>query len=502
MFLFLLFACATENNQDVVERPSFDDDLRAAIALDIEATGATAFAMAVIKNDAVIWSDGFGDHTKNGTEVTADTLFRVASLTKPMTALSVLQQVQNGCLELNAPVDQYMTDFVINKQSELSSTLSVADTLRMTGGLFDYQVQTGDDGDGKIEEFLPYYLSGGVFLSPPGRMYNYSNTNYIVAGRLVELCTESYFRANMEAAVWGPLGMDSTTFSTANVVADGEYAMGVTTHWPDRPGEDVVVDAESFAASQLWPAMGAWSSVNDLAKLGLFLMNGNSDVLSTELFETMTRMQVDTEEGYPAKGYGFGVKIKTGIKMGKEHYPVTMLSHLGSVYGSSAHMYLIPELDVGVVAIINRDNASPINSVPLALDLASLSTPQEVTYDLPTEFSEYQGTFYNEFHIGRFNLTADESGLSVEIPALDQAGIGYTARLEPVRPDNFLLYYPDGTFDLLSFIRDSDEEVEYIRHRNYVGKRVDGASLTAEDTPPFRSWGSWVSSESRMSVFD
>ena len=46
----------------------------------------------------------------------------------------------------------------------------------------------------------------------------------------------SYFRTNMETAVWGPLNMDSTTFSTSDVVADGAYAMGVTTHWPDNPG--------------------------------------------------------------------------------------------------------------------------------------------------------------------------------------------------------------------------------------------------------------------------
>ena len=151
MFLFFLFACATENNQDVIDVPDFEEDLRAAIAKDMDATGATAFAMAVIKNDTVVWSEGFGDHTKSGTDVTADTLFRVASLTKPMTALTVLQQVESGCLDLNAPVDQYMTDFVIHKQSELSATLSVADTLKMTGGLSDYQAQTGDDGDGKIE---------------------------------------------------------------------------------------------------------------------------------------------------------------------------------------------------------------------------------------------------------------------------------------------------------------------------------------------------------------
>ena len=80
-----------------------------------------------------------------------------------MTALSVLQQVQAGCLDLSAPVDQYIPGFVLQQQPTLASTLSVADTLKMTGGFSDYQVQTGDDGDGKIEEFVGGFSDYAAF---------------------------------------------------------------------------------------------------------------------------------------------------------------------------------------------------------------------------------------------------------------------------------------------------------------------------------------------------
>ena len=498
MFMLFMLACMSD---DVLDTSSddFESDLRAAIALDIEATGATAFAMAVIRDGELLWSEGFGTHTQSGVPVTGDTLFRVASLVKPMTAISVLQQVEDGCLDLTSPVDSYIEDFVMLQQPTMAADLTVADTLRMTGGLADYQLQTGDDGDGKIEEFLPVFLEYGFFLSPPGRMYNYSNTNFVVAGRLVELCTDSYFRPNMEQMVWEPLGMMNTTFSTSDVVADGDYAIGVTTHWPEEPGAEVEMDAESFAASQLWPAMGAWSSVNDLAKLGLFLMHGDSDILSSDLHEQMTSIQVDSEEGYESKGYGYGLDVKTGVSMGGVQYPLTMISHVGSIYGSSAHMYLIPELDIGVIAIINRDSAVPYNSVEAALDLASLSQGSTVITELPTEFSDYVGSYYNEFNIGTFIITSDESGLQVEIPTLDQEGIRYEERLEGVRPDNFVIHYPDGTFDNLSFIRDDDGVVEYIRHRNYVGEKVQSTSLTYGSTEhPLRGW---TTPEGQLSVF-
>ena len=102
---------------------------------------------------------------------------------------------------------------------------------------------------------------------------------------------------------------------------------------------------------------------------------------------------------------------------------------------------------------------------------------------------------------GSFILTSDEAGLLIEIPSLDQDGIGYEERLEPVRPDNFVIHYPNGTADPLSFIRDEAGDVEYIRHRIYVGERVDGSAIQAAGAPVDPSvWRSAM--DVSISVFD
>ena len=487
-----------DTGDSVSDELSFEDTLIEAIEQDMTQTGATAFSMTVLKDGAVSWSGGFGQGTKDGSSVSSQTLFRVASITKPMTAVLTLQQVQEECLTLESPVEMFLDNFVMAQQPELSSTVLVKDTMQMTGGFVDYQLQSGEDGDGMIEGFIPAYLENGYFLSEPGRMYNYSNPNFVVAGSLVEYCTDNYFRLEMEENLWTPLQMNRTTFETDTVIADGSYAVGVTTYWPQNVGEEISVDAQSYSASHLWPAMGAWSSAEDLAQFGLFLMQGDTDILSADLFSEMQQPQVDTEEGYESKAYGYGLYVKDGIEMGGAHYPVTMISHSGTIYGYTSHMYLIPELEVGVIVLLNREKAVPSNSVPIALGLAELVEPYEPDVSISDEVSEYTGEYYNAFNIGTMLLEETESGLGIEIPALDNANIEYDSNLEPVRPDNFYIHYPDGSFDLLSFIRDESGAVEYLRSRNYVGKKQQGQSYSprssSQETNIGNDFGAWESS--------
>ncbi len=499
--LYLLLSC-TSTEKELDNDLAFEEELLDAINTDINQTDASAFALAVIRDGQLVWSQGFGSDTQDDSSVTGDTLFRVASLTKPMTATVALQQVDADCFALQDTVNQVITNFEMEQQPALSQNLTVKDVLQMTGGLMDVQEQSGEDGDGMIESFLPVYQELGYFLSPPGRMYNYSNSNFVLAGRMIELCTQQYFREALEEDLWAPLGMTNTRLATNSIVSNAAYALGVTTHWPNQVGEEVTVDAEAYSASHLWPAMGAWSSVNDMAAFALFLLNGDSSVLSTEKHLEMTSVQVDTEEGYPSKGYGYGLVVKDGIDMGDKHYSVEMWSHTGSIYGYSSHMYLLPEFGSGVIVLINRDNASPTNSVPIALGLEALIAGTDSQIDLPTELSEYVGTFNNDFNIGEMYITVEENGLSIEIPTLDEFNIGYDSILEPVRPDNFLLHYPDGTYDNLSFIRDNNGNVEYLRHRNYVGEKVIENSLQPSKAPQSKTIHSLFSHlESTIDVF-
>jgi CubicO group peptidase (beta-lactamase class C family) len=505
MLFLCLLACSEATEKTEILEDEEEQQyaaLIAAIEEDMETLGATAFSMAVITDGAISWSQGFGTETKNATPVTKDTRFRVASLTKPMTAVATLQQVEQGCISLDSPVDAYINNFVMDAQPTIAEGLLVKDTLQLTGGLVDYDLQTGENGDGMIEEFLSIYLDNMFFLAPPGRMHNYSNPNMVVAGLLVEKCSDGFFHPYLQRNIWDPLDMSRTTMNTDDVVDDEDYAIGITTNWPNQVGEAVAVDAESYNASHLWPAMGAWSSVEDMAKFALFLMNGDDDILSSEMLSEMKSIQIDSEEGFPEKGYGYGIHIKNGIKMGDAHYPVEMIYHSGAIYGYSTHMYLIPELDVGVIALINRDKAIPAKSVPLALNLGSLVDPYEPNIEIPTDFTEYVGTYHNDFTMGSFILTESESGLEIEIPAFDQENITYQRQLEPVRPDNFLIHYENDTHDQLSFIRDESGSIEYIRNRYYVGKKQEGNSLlpiqSVVQNTNHSIWADW---EEKISIY-
>ena len=251
------------------------DALSAVVEAEMAELGVTAMSMAIVQGGVPVWSGGFGTLEPDGTtSVDADTLFRVASVTKPMTALAVLQNVDAGCLDLSDPVNVHMP-FEIDVQPEHSDALLVEHTLTHAGGLIDYELQTGQEGDGHIEPFLEEFQAAGGFLAPPGRMYNYSNTNLVVAGRLVELCADRPFRAYMEEEIWSPLGMDRTVFDQASVVEDGNHAAGITSLLEGADGAEQVVGPDAYSAAHLWPAMGAWSSADDLAQLAVFLLEGD-----------------------------------------------------------------------------------------------------------------------------------------------------------------------------------------------------------------------------------
>ena len=476
---------------------AFDTGMSSTGTVDVEALtavvegemaelGVTAMSMAILQGGVPVWSGGFGTLAPGDpTPVDADTLFRVASVTKPMTALALLQNVDAGCLQLDDAVNEHIP-FEIGVQPDHSENFLVGHTLTHTGGLLDHEIQSGQEGDGFIEPFLEEFQFAGGFLAPPGRMYNYSNTNLVVAGRLVEVCSGQSFRAYMEQEVWSPLGMDRTAFDQATVLEDGNHAAGITTLLEESSGEDLIVGPESYAAANLWPAMGAWSSADDLAQLAVFLLDGNEQVLSSSLTDAMRSSQVERLEGFPDAGHGYGLNIKTGVEIGGSRYPVRMLSHTGFLFGYSSFLYVVPELDIAVIALLNRDSVYPEQSIDAALDLASQVDPGplSVLEPDPSTFGDFVGTYTHEYVMGDFIFSLDGETLQVSVPSLDDSGVDYETDLVAVRPDNFEMRI-DGRTQLLSFIRDETGAVEFVRNRYYVGALSErGNARQVAPVPP------------------
>ena len=474
---------------------AFDDSaLRAAIEADMAELGLTAAAVAVLRDGKTVWAEGFGTLTPDGGgAVDADTRFRVASVTKSMTAIAMLQQSDGGCLSLTDRITDHMR-LEMASAPGMTDDMQIRQLLNHTAGIYDYVLPDPYDGDGQIEPFINYVQAELPLLAPPGRMFNYSNTNYVLAGRVLEVCTGDYYRPYIDRSVLGPLGMTRTTFDTETVASDDNYAMGITTVWPGAEGTDTVIDAETYAASHLWPGMGAWSSVRDIGRLAEFWMAGDDTVLSDALHAEMVSAQVSRETGEADVDYGYGLDVRTGVNLSDGHYPARMVSHGGQLWGYGTFVYTLPDLGVGVVVMINREYLFPMRTVEAALDLGSVVEPTESPTPPvdPATFAELAGTYTHDVVMGDFIFSVVDGNLEVSIPSLDADGVPYTPRLTAVHPDNFKLE-SDGQMYDLSFIRDADGKPEYVRGRWYVGKRVEGA-LAPQVRPVPEAWSqSWPS---------
>jgi CubicO group peptidase (beta-lactamase class C family) len=173
------------------------------------ANGVPGLALAVTRDAEVVHLRGYGD-AEDGRPVTPDTQFLVASLSKSFTALAVLQLVQAGRVDLDAPVAAYLPEFTVANRAQ-ARRITVRMLLNQTSGMAD---------TGFPEMTLPQptsiadrvaSLRTARLVSRPGTAFHYFNPNYAVLARLVEVVGGRPFPAYLRARVFAPLAMSRTT---------------------------------------------------------------------------------------------------------------------------------------------------------------------------------------------------------------------------------------------------------------------------------------------------
>ncbi|MGX7827236.1 serine hydrolase domain-containing protein [Actinokineospora sp. 24-640] len=219
--------------------------------------------------------------------VPLDGRFRVGSVTKTFTATVVLQLVAEGRVALDEPVASYLPGLLPD-----GDRVTVRMLLQHTSGLYDYTSAIGLDPENfpkiRFREFAPRELVAVATARPlefePGARHSYSNTNYVVAGLLIEKVTgQSYDRA-VERRVLRPLGMRETRMG------------GRTPHGPHAHGYmsigDRPVDVTAMNSSMAWAAGAMISTTADLDRFYAALLSGR--VLAPAQLAEMTT----TVEGY------------------------------------------------------------------------------------------------------------------------------------------------------------------------------------------------------------
>ncbi|MEP7118122.1 MAG: serine hydrolase domain-containing protein, partial [Acidobacteriota bacterium] len=176
----------------------------------------------IVKDGRLIYVKGLGvQDVEAKRPVTADSLFRIASMTKAFTALSILKLRDDGKLSLDAPAESYVPELRGWKYpTDDSPKIRVRELLTHTAG-FVTDDPWGDRQTPLPEDDFTRLLHDGVpFMRPPAMAMEYSNLGYALLGRIVANVSEGPYKDFVQRTLLGPLGMSATSYDVAATPAD------------------------------------------------------------------------------------------------------------------------------------------------------------------------------------------------------------------------------------------------------------------------------------------
>lgn len=433
--------------------------LAATMDAELIAQGAYAAALAIVEHGELTFARGFGPRRPgDSTPVSPTTRFRIASLTKMLTAVAVLQQVQAGTLELAAPVTTYLPGLRVAAGTEWLSAVTPHDLLTHGSGMT--RAWDSDGGCPGDDRGLGCWITSAGFagnvwlMAPPGRVWSYSNNGYRVLGGLVETTSGSAYPAYMHDHVFAPLGMTRTTFAVADVLADGDYAVSDPLDW------GVTRPAEAWRQ----PSGGAFSTVIDLAKFAQFLIRGDEAVLPLSLRAEMTEPQLDTDWTLDLEQYGYGLFVDDGLALVDYlPYPFEALLHDGLLPGYNSLLVVIPSHEFAFVFVTAGPVVLPLQTLDVALhDVLGVAPVEPLELpEAPADLVRYPGqyTYWTPGGVATFTVTLDGSTL--------QVSGALVCSLVPQKVGNFTC---GGQW--LTFVRGNDGRAEFVRGDAFVARRA------------------------------
>jgi CubicO group peptidase (beta-lactamase class C family) len=171
--------------------------------------GVPGAVIGLLAGGAITVRSGGLTRTPGGAPITADTLFLIASVTKVWTATMVLQLVDEGSVELDAPVNRYLDPPLRLAEPDVADAVTVGQLLTHSGGFFGDAEEPPDADDDAVAQTVAGYATL-TQLHRPGTMFSYSNAGYNVLGRLVECLTNQNWDDALETRLVRPLGLTHT----------------------------------------------------------------------------------------------------------------------------------------------------------------------------------------------------------------------------------------------------------------------------------------------------
>jgi CubicO group peptidase (beta-lactamase class C family) len=429
-------------------------------------------SIALVDGQKIVWARGFGyaDREK-AVRASAETVYQTGSISKVITATAVMQQVEQGRIDLDAPIQKYLPGFSMHSRWDASAAPTPRALLSHHAGLPTYYLK-GFFSDqplaSLITELKPEHLA-----YPPGRVFNYSNLGPDLMGLVMENLSGVAFTEHMRASLLARLGMRHSSFApeaeTAALMARG-YVDGQAT-------EPVLIRDV--------PAGALASNVLDLGRFMQFALGDGSfdgqKVLGRDYLQAMFQPQYPDQPLDFGQRFGLGWML-SGISMREGG---TVAWHNGSTKAFVSQMVVMPDKKLGVVVLANSNTAGPLvydaaeQALKLALEArdgihpATADAKPGVT--LPTEVLQK--------YVGDYSLMGTLAHITRRNDRLQLHVLDHTLELVPESATEFHVEF--RLLGLMS-IRIPFPKLEFVRveGRDFMLLR-DRVVSAAEKIPPY-----------------
>ena len=431
-------AAAATDYSKAIER------LQTAIRHEVESKQLPAFSISLVDNDRIVWADGFGfQDAGKKVPATAESVYRVGSVSKLFTDFAVMQLVESGKLDLDADIQTYVPNLKPSNPFNIPLTLRQMMSHR-SGLVRESPVGNYFDPTEPTLAATVASLNSTSLVYKPETKTKYSNAAVAVVGAALESQLDVSHPERVRQVILDPLKMDSSSFVVTDAVKPN-----LATGWM-RTYDGRRFEAPTFLLGT-GPAGNLYSSVLDLSKFMVCMFNegrtATGHILKPETYRMMTTPIKDSEGKPQGFGMGFHVQDLDGY---------TKIGHGGAVYGFSTQLEALPDRKLGVAAAASLDGTNGVvgrladfalrlmiatqDGKPLptyrmtgpipperAADL--VGTYREVDGDKFTFISELNGDVFMERGSFRYKLgsaaedgriiTDDEIGFGTEVKLID-----------------------------------------------------------------------------------
>jgi len=341
----LVLLVATARAGDSVRSPEGFADVRDKIVRLVEDRKIPSLSLAVVREGAIVWEEAFGlaDLNKK-VKATEETLYPIASVTKPFTATGLMILVERGLVDLDKSADAYLGKAKLKAIEGDVSDATLRRILRHTAGLPMYwSFDSGPTSRRRplLETTLERY---GRLVARPGEGYNYSNLGYAVLESVIEQVSGKPCPEFMAAEVFVPLGLRHTAVRTAPA-QDADVA--------EKYGPELA--PVPFCDHDTRGAGAIYSTAHDLALFCLLHLGRlQPDQRAVLKPESIRAMRTSRDPDVRTSSYCLG--WETGQRCG-----YSVVTHGGIMGGCRAHLAMIPSKGLAAAVLINGENVRSID---------------------------------------------------------------------------------------------------------------------------------------------